>query len=520
MKLVTAQQMQTIDRQTIESFGIPGRVLMENAGRGAFDTFLDHFRNREFRSVCILAGRGNNGGDGFVVGRYLMERGITTTMVLLSSTDKVRGDAKANLTLAEKACRKTPCGSVTEIPDQKSFNRRKAELGSHDIFIDAILGTGLKSEVKGFFKSVIQWLNERKQPVFSIDIPSGLNADTGQVCGAAVKADATATFAFAKAGHILFPGNEHTGDLTVIDIGIPGFISDQEPLHLELLEESGIAGFFPDRPFTAHKGNFGHLMVIAGSKGKTGAAVLCSNAAARSGAGLVTLAVPQDNYPLPGTLFPEIMTTVVRGNREGAFDVKDLDNLLEEARTKTALAVGPGLGTRSATRKLVEELVLNSPVPMVMDADALNGIALDPKILAGARSPLILTPHPGEMARLTGSDTAAVQKDRMTVGQDFARYHGVTLVLKGAQTLICLPDGQTAISPSGNPGMASGGMGDVLTGMIGGFLAQELPPAAAAKAGVFIHGRCADHLSVQTGGFGFLASDIISIIPKTIHGLT
>ncbi|THB80310.1 MAG: NAD(P)H-hydrate dehydratase [Desulfobacteraceae bacterium] len=522
MKLVTAQQMQNMDRNTIESFGIPGLVLMESAGRGAFDMMLDRYGGIREKTVCILAGRGNNGGDGFVIGRYLMEAGISTTMILLSSEPKVTGDARINLDLVKSLCRKNSSGRLIEVPDEAAFNTHKHLICHHDIFVDAILGTGLKSDVKGFFHGIIQMLNQMSQPVFSVDIPSGLNSDTGQPCGIAVQADATATFAFAKAGHILFPGNQHTGELRVIDIGIPGFIADQEGVSLSLMEKEKIAALFKPRRFDAHKGTFGHLMVVAGSAGKTGAATLCSNAAMKCGTGLVTLAVPESLYPPAGSLFPEIMAHILpepeeNGTFAGCFSSAHVDQLLEQAKTRTALAVGPGIGTGTATGRLVRELIRHSPCPVVLDADGLNCIADDTDLLKAAKSPLVLTPHPGEMARLIHGDTATVQENRLQTGQDFAVKHGVTLVLKGAQTLVCLPGGHVYICPCGNPGMASGGMGDVLTGLIAGFLAQGFTAEQAAKAGVFIHGRCADLLSESFGGFGFLASDIIEHIPDGIH---
>ena len=519
MILVTAGQMQRIDHGTINSFGIPGMVLMENAGRGALDMFIKKFNpGKTDKQVGILAGRGNNGGDGFVIGRYLMEKGIKTTIFLLSTPGKLTGDAKTNFLLAQKLVAKTPGAELVEIPDAEGLNRCKAGILGQDIFVDAIFGTGLNSPVRGFYEKAIDLLNESCKPIFSIDIPSGLDSDTGEVWGTAIKATATATFAFAKAGHILHPGNQYTGDLEIIDIGIPNFIAQQEKPTLFLLENRDIAPLFTPRRFESHKGSFGHLLVIAGSPGKTGAAALCANAAMRSGTGLVTLGVPQALNPVLESQATEPMTVPLPQTPEGCLSDSSLATILTLLKDKQALAMGPGLGTDPSTRNLVQELVQQSRVPMVIDADGINCMAGSLELLKSRKAPIVLTPHPGEMARLTQKTTGQIQSDRRGIGSQFARDYQVVLVLKGAQTLVCCPDGKTFICPTGNPGMASGGMGDVLTGMISGFMAQGFTAEEASMAGVFIHGLCGDFLAEQTV-FGFLASDMISAIPKTIHDL-
>ncbi len=517
MKLATTRQMQHMDKTAIESFGIPGQVLMENAGRGAFDMLLRQMGDIHSKSVCILAGRGNNGGDGFVIGRYLMEKRVPTTMILLSSRDKVQGDARHNLELVDRLCRKNASGKVIEVPDDKALEDHKNLIRHHDIYVDAILGTGLKSDVKGFLKSVIQLLNELEKPIFSVDIPSGLNADTGKPCGIAVRATATATFAFAKPGLVLYPGNEYTGRLEVIDIGIPGYIARDENLWMAVMETRQMRGLLPTRSFNAHKGNFGHLLVVAGSVGKTGAAVLCANAAMRCGTGLVTLAIPESLYHVAGPHLTEVMTDVVPDDGTGAFENRHLAVLLNQAEEKSALALGPGLGTGPETRDLVRNLIESSPVPLVLDADALNCISDMPEILKKASHQPVLTPHPGEMARLTGVSSADIQNDRAGHGRRFAQKFQSILVLKGAQTLVCHPDGSVYICPAGNPCMASGGMGDVLTGMIAGFTAQGLRQEDAAAVGVFFHGQCGDLLYEENRGPGFLASDLVKTIPRCLQ---
>ncbi|MFH2093873.1 MAG: NAD(P)H-hydrate dehydratase [Pseudomonadota bacterium] len=516
MLLVTAGQMQDMDQQTISAFGIPGRVLMENAGRGAFDFFMDTFNPADHQTVAVLAGSGNNGGDGFVIARYLIEKKIQTTVFLLTSKTKVANDAKTNMTLFETLCDKSDYGSIIELPDAQSFINHKTQILLHDFFVDAILGTGLHSEVKGFIKDAIEVMNTAKGPVFAVDIPSGLHSDTGHPLGIAVKADATATFGFAKIGHILYPGNFHTGKLKIIDIGIPQFIAHEQQITLSLMEKHQVAALFKPRTFISHKGSFGHLLVLAGSPGKTGSAAFCANAAMRSGTGLVTLGIARSLNKLMEPLVLEPMTHPLPEKKKGILSDECFDQIQALAGNKQALALGPGIGTGRGTQRLVFKLIASMTIPMVIDADGLNCLADNLSILKEKKAPVILTPHPGEMARLCKTNTTDIQADRIHIASRFAQDHDVIVVLKGAQTIISFPDRQSFICPTGNPGMAAGGMGDVLTGLIAGFCAQGFTPENASLAGVYIHGLCADVLAGQTGGFGFLASDMITNIPNTI----
>ncbi len=516
MILVTAGQMQQMDKKTINEFGIPGQVLMENAGRGAFNMLVKKFGPLENKKIAMIIGRGNNGGDGFVIGRYLMEMGIQTTFYLLSTQDKLAGDAKTNCILAKKLCKKHPKSKIVEIPDKDAFARHKSGILHHDLFVDAIFGIGLNSDVRGFFKDVITLLNKSGKEIFSVDISSGLNADNGSVCGVAVKASATATFGMAKAGHILYPGNKYTGDLEVLDIGIPNFIARDEKPNLFLLENKDIASLFTPREFNSHKGTFGHLLVIAGSTGKTGAATLCANAAMRCGTGLVTLGIPESLNSCLESQVIEPMTVPLMETVDGCLSLTSLPSVKELLKDKQVLALGPGIGIEKGTRALVKKLVQDTNIPIVIDADGLNCIAGSLDILKSRKAPTILTPHPGEMARLCGKTTPEIQADRLGIGAWFAKKYQSVLVLKGAQTLVCCPDGRSFICPNGNPGMASGGMGDVLTGMIAGFASQGFSIENAALAGVFIHGLCGDYLAEQAE-FGFLASDMVQVIPGTIH---
>ncbi len=521
MYLVKSREMQEMDRETIESFGIPGRVLMENAGRGTFKMIIDLFPDIKNKKVCVLCGRGNNGGDGFVVARYLMEKGIETNIFLLSSRNRLKGDARANMGLLEKLCalknKKNGKNKIIQIPDRDSFLEYKDRIFQNDLFVDGIFGTGLNSDVRGIFKEIIELVNESHRPVVSIDIPSGLNADTGMPCGVSIKACATASFAFAKPGHIMYPGNKFTGKLAIIDIGIPRFIAEKRSPMINLIEKKLVQSFFTPRDSQAHKGDFGHLFIIAGSLGKTGAAALASNAAMACGAGLVTLGVPESLNSVMEPQVTETMTFPLAEKKKGFLSEKAFDKIIELSKGKTAMAIGPGMGMEKDTGNLVKKLIRTIDIPIIIDADALNLIADNPEILKEKKAPLILTPHPGEMARLTQSSSAEIQKSRLEYAKNFAVRFKVILVLKGAGTITAMPDGRAFVCTTGNSGMAAGGMGDVLTGIISGFTAQGISSEKAAIAGPYIHGICGDTLACTRGDFGFTASDIIGIIPETIH---
>jgi len=352
-----------------------------------------------------------------------------------------------------------------------------------------------------------------------VDIPSGLNSDTGQLCGACVRADATATFAFAKTGHFLFPGADYTGNLKIIDIGVPPHIAnDVSPLQY-LLTPHLIRTVFRPRPWDAHKGHTGHLLVIAGSTGKTGAAAMTATSAMRSGAGLVTLGIPASLNPVLEAQVIETMTEPLPETVKGILDETSVNRIMDLLSDKKCLAIGPGIGTAPETQKLFKHLLQENTKPVVIDADGLNILAGHIEILKGLDTPVVLTPHPGEMARLIGTTSADVQKDRIKCARNFSTKFDVHVVLKGARTVVAHPDGRVFINPTGNPGMASGGMGDVLTGIIAGFIAQGHPPELAAHAGVYLHGAAADYLANNKGPFGYLATDVMNILPEVIKTL-
>lgn len=510
MYIVTAAQMQEMDRLTIQDFGIPGRVLMECAGRGATRVFLDRIYSGT-GAVGIIAGRGNNGGDGFVIARYLHQMDIPSKVFLLAKAEHVQGDAAENLKLL--AASNVP---VIQIPTETEFRHHLNEMQHQTYWIDAVLGTGLNADVKGFYRDIIEFINNSNRPVLAVDIPSGLNADTGQPCGICVQATATATFAFAKTGHVTYPGARYCGHIDVIDIGIPPKMIETARVYQKLIIGPDISKLLGNRPLDTHKGKTGHLLVMAGSTGKTGAAAMTATAALRAGAGLVTLGCPESLNPILETLLVEAMTLPLPDQGTGLLLEEAFNSLMAAAEGKQAMALGPGLGTASHTRNLVSRIIREMDLPMVIDADGLNNLAGHMGWLKGRRSATILTPHPGEMARLMDLTTQQIQQDRITAARNLAEATQTFVVLKGARTVIAEPDGQVWINPSGNPGMAAGGMGDVLTGLIAGLLVQGHSAAMACRAGVYLHGLAADMLAEATP-FGYLASEIMQTIPLAIQ---
>ena len=509
--------MQEMDRQTIETHGIPGLELMEKAGRGATRVLLDQFGDHLKAGVGIICGKGNNGGDGFVIARCLAEKGIDVTVYLLAKTAALKGDAATNRE------RLVPLDiGVTEIPDEDTFSKTKPSLSDHGLLVDAILGTGLTSDVRGLFKTVINFINALNRTgiaVFAVDIPSGLNADTGQPCGTCIRARGTATFGLAKIGHFTYPGAEYTGSLEIIDIGIPGSVVQAVCPKQYLLTSAQIRNYLQPRSADTHKGRTGHLLVIAGSPGKTGAAAMTAMSAMRAGAGLVTLGIAESLNPILETQVLEVMTAPLPQNQNGALGTSAVENIKKMEAGKTCLAIGPGIGQAGETQSLVKKIISQSRLPVVIDADGLNNIAGQTQVLKSLKTPVVLTPHPGEMARLMDITPAEVQQNRLQCARDFATNFKVHLVLKGAATVIAHPDGSAYINPTGNPGMASGGMGDVLTGVLAGFITQGFTPEAATHAAVYLHGAAADTLSKTIGPIGYLAGEVMNAIPAEIKKL-
>jgi hydroxyethylthiazole kinase-like uncharacterized protein yjeF len=506
--VVSAAEMRALDRWTIEH-RTPGAVLMERAGEGAARVLRAAWP-RPGGPVVVCCGKGNNGGDGFVLARHLRRARLGVEVWLAGRREDVRGDAAEMLERWR--------GSVTTIESPEQLTSLRERFRHAGVIVDALLGTGLNAPVDGTLAAVVDAINAARRPVLAVDIPSGLSADTGRPLGVATQATVTATFAFPKVGQVIHPGLELCGRLEVIDIGIPPEALAAAPPTTLLLEAEEVGRLLPRRARDAHKGSCGHVLVVAGSRGKLGAALLAATAAARAGAGLTTLATAASLLPTLEGRVPELMSEPLPDGAGGTAALGDGTALDHLVGARDAVVCGPGLGQTPEARDLVTHLVLTAARPLVLDADGLNAVA-GTDLLRRRPAATIVTPHPGEMARLVGASVGAVQADRVAAARRFAAEQGVVTVLKGARTVIAEPEGRVAIAPTGNPGMASGGMGDVLSGILGGLLAQGLAPAAAAHLGVFAHGAAADAVAARRGEVGLLAGDVTSELPPTVARL-
>lgn len=526
MKILTAAEMGEIDRLSSERAGIPSLKLMENAGRHVAEALLREFPKPTRTRISIFCGKGNNGGDGFVAARYLRQHELEPTVALFASPAELAGDARVNYELLRQAG-----GTIEILPTASDWYARRARLLDCDILIDALLGTGLTGPARGLFAEVIAAINAHHDHyrVVAVDIPSGVPSDSGEAVGEAVWADLTVTFTAPKIGQIFPPNCERVGKLVVVSIGSPPELYEANPkLFLNLISTRQFAHFPFRRPRRAHKGNFGHVLVVAGSRGKTGAAAMAGLAALRAGAGLVTVATPESVLPMVATMVAEIMTEPLAETEVGSisssnFDYGRFTRLLED---KTVLAMGPGLSTHPETIQFVRNVVRQFDLPMLLDADALNALVGQLEVLRERRTRpealgLVLTPHPGEMARLLGATPAEVQRERVKVARSFACEYGVFVVLKGYRTLVAAPNGQVYVNPAGNPGMASGGAGDVLTGLLAGLMAQSgaAPLADILSLGVYLHGRAGDRAAETFGEQPLIARDITDAFPAALQEL-
>lgn len=502
MRVLDAAQMREADRRTIDEIGVPSIVLMENAGRAVAGAIVARFATRERRRVAVLCGRGSNGGDGLVVARVLAERGAAVTIILLARAEEVRGDARTNLDIAGRLGLR-----VTEAPGASAWQACRPEVAAADLVVDALVGTGLRAPLEGLPAAVVADVNAARRPVVAVDLPSGLSADTGACIGACVKARVTVTLGAPKLPLVVSPAAELAGEMVVADIGIPARVVDElAGRRVELLTRDILRARLPARARDAHKGDHGRVVVVAGSAGKAGAARLAGTGALRSGAGLVTVATPASCVG-PVAAVPEYMTAALPETEEGTVRRTAADVVL--ALGADVVAVGPGLGVGPEPRALVRALVERVPGPLVLDADALNALADEPGTLAVRRDRVtVATPHPGEMARLAGTSVGDVQAKRIDAARRFAEEHGVHVVLKGARTVIAAPSGSIRVNASGNPGMATGGTGDVLAGVMAAWLAQAEDAEAATSLAVHLHGLAGDLAAKRVGETGLVAGDV------------
>ena len=512
--IFTAEEMRRLDQRAIAELGISGATLMENAGRGAAEAIRalleDLKAGRSGARVVVVCGKGGNGGDGFVVARWLRKWGARVEVLLAFPEDEIRGDAGEKLRELKRSGVRPWLVEDLEAAEET--------LARADVIVDALLGTGSRGAPEGRVARLIELINASGRPVVALDIPSGISADGDASAGPAVRALLTLTFAGVKRGLVTGPGAALAGHVEVVPIGI----AHEEVLRgvtTFLLEADDIEPHFPPRPRDAHKGSYGHLLVVAGSLGKTGAAALAATAALRAGVGLVTVATPASQQPVVAGLVMEAMTEPLPETGARTLALKAREVVTELAAVRDAVALGPGIGldeeTGAATRALTAEVTK----PMAIDADGLSALAGHLDALRSAPAPRCLTPHPGEMARLLGGSVADVQRDRLETVRQFATRHRVHVVLKGAWSAIGDPEGRVFVNPTGNPGMASGGTGDVLTGILGAFLARGMAPGAALQSAVYLHGLAGDIAAERVGEEALIAGDVIAALPEAFKRL-
>lgn len=500
LPLLSATHMQALDRFAIEKIGIPSAVLMEVAGRGVLDAVLTLLGDAALTGpVLLLAGMGNNGGDTVVVARHLAERGVPVTLLVLGSADKASESMQLQLRIIEAL------GVQPWFLEGEAAPEMLTELlDEAEVVVDGLFGTGLTRPIDDWRAQVIDLINDSDAPVVAVDIASGVSADTGQVLGVAVEADITVTFQCAKLGHVLFPGRALAGEVHIVDIGIPESRLPEVGQHATLLDERVVQAAFLPREQNTHKGTYGHVLVAAGNPDQPGAGLLAARAAQKTGAGLVTLASDGETVRRVGPVLGSLMGLTVG---ETNIEAKALKDALQ---TRTALVVGPSLAPDASTEALLKEVLSESPVPAVLDAGALSAMGTDYRWLRERPGETVLTPHPGEMARLLGTDSHAVQKDRVTAARRAAEQSGAVVILKGASTMIAAPDGRLSVLVAGNPGMAAGGMGDVLAGVVGSLLGQGVEAYLAACAGAELHARAGDHAAALVSEPALTPEDVLT----------
>lgn len=510
MKLVTAEQMRRVDREAIDNRGIPGPELMENAGRGIAEKIRDKILSEpQGKKIVIFCGKGNNGGDGFVIGRYLHQYGADVSIFFPSPPEKLSDDARLNFDRAKKLNMEIRgIESVKQLPDSTGA----------DYIVDAIFGTGFAGAPRGLLREMIEYINTQGVPVVAVDCPSGLNVDTGRHEGAVVDADSTFTLALPKVGLYYSPGRELSGMTEVVPIGIPDDVIESFDMKEDLITPEMVCTRLPVRKPDGHKGDFGKLFIVAGSTGLTGAATMAANAAARSGLGLVTVGCPQSLNPILEMKLTEAMTYPLPDvAKKGSLAKRGLGEIRKKIAENDAAIIGPGIGRHFEARDLIQRLVGSLDKPAIIDADGLNAFEKDRTALTQSHSKFVLTPHPGEFKRLIDDEYPDELSDVYDLVRKYSLKYNSVIVLKGSPTVVVDTDGQLYLSPTGNDGMATGGTGDVLSGIIGSFLAQGLSPLDSAICGVYIHGLSGDLAASEFGTRSLIAGDLIDFLPDTFE---
>ena len=512
LKLVTGTQMAEIDRRTIDAGVASGAELMERAGSRVVEVIREEWDGLDDLHIVVICGKGNNGGDGFVISRLLHSKRARQRTFLAADPDMIRGDAKHHLDLFTAGG-----GQVEPLASDDDLELFDDALQDAELVVDALLGTGVRGAPRPELANVIDRIRSCGRPVVAVDLPSGVDADTGKVPGACIRASITVTFGLPKVGQMFFPGRDQCGVLRLVDIGFPDSAIDPLRVTSELLSEESVSRLMPRRPGDAYKGSCGAVAVVAGSVGMTGAASLTAQSVLLCGAGRATLGIPASLNDIMEIKLTEVMTRPlpeVRKHR--CLSLRAIGDVTALLVKKDCLALGPGLGRHRETVELIRRVVAMAELPLVLDADGLNAFAGSVDILGGRTAPTILTPHLGEFARLAEAQKVDIAADPIAAASGFAVEHGVVLVLKGAPTVIATPDGRAVVNPTGNPGMATAGSGDVLAGVIAGFVAQGLRCDEAAQLGVYVHGRAGDIARDGLGEWGLLAGDIAAAVPKAM----
>ncbi len=505
--IVTAKEMQSLDSRTIDGMGVPGLVLMENACMGVVDAAEDMLDGVQGETIRIYCGTGNNGGDGFAAARHLLNRGAILDVLLIGDPGKLTPDAKANHDwFVEMGGTVSPINNINDLATRPPA----------DLAIDGLLGTGIQGAARGLTAEVIEHINQHELEVLAIDIPSGVEGSTGKVAGPAVHAELTVTMGLPKIGLMVPPGWNYAGEVDIVDIGIPMKFIDEADLKLALIEVDDVLEMLPRRHREAHKGDCGKLFLLAGSPGFTGAAALATETAVKSGVGLARLGIPKSLNQIMEIKLTEGMTWVLEDQGQGLLHTDALPEIRNALEWADAMALGPGISMEDSVGKVIEQFLPEVTLPTVIDADGLNQLGNKQHLLKKLPEQCVLTPHPGEMARLTGKSISEITEEPIITVRKYAREWQAVVVLKGAPTYIARPDGMVALNPTGNPGMASGGTGDVLTGLIGSFLAQGLPPWEASVCGVWLHGAMGDLAEEVMGTLSLTASDLIDALPEVL----
>ncbi len=517
--VVTSTEMQACDRFAVEKLKIPSIILMENAGRGVVEMMQKHYGSLAGKSTLLFCGKGNNGGDGFVAARHLHNFGANVNVVLVGKSADLKGDAKTNFQILKNIMMNASKAEMLKIIEVQSA-KKIIMLPKSDFIVDALFGTGFIGEVRGVFKDVIKWINDSQSVKISIDIPSGVNADDGTAANIGVIAHLTATMALRKIGLILNTGRSYTGITEVIDIGVPKTILNNDKHSTFVIHYKDVRVALPHRPLSAHKHSVGKILVIAGSKGFTGAASMTSTSAMKAGMGAVILGTPASVYPILARKLTEVMVEPLPETIDATLSLSAFGAIEKHLAWADVVVIGPGLSQNSETQQLIQKIVTECDKPMLIDADGLNALPEKISVLKKHKSnEIIITPHTGELSRLIGVSSAEIERNRITIARNVAKEFKLTLVLKGAPTVTAAEDGKVYINSTGNPGMATAGAGDVLAGLIGGLWAQGMNRTEAAFAGVFIHGYAGDLAKKQYGERSILATDIQQFLPKALFNI-